>query len=193
LHFICRDSCKYNQKRKKTGTLPCACTRQMNQMSSAVCLLTAKETRVDRLCCWAGDLATGWSLCRAVIQGTRHTARLWAHGRELTHGKLSTRHRRQRPHGDRRHTAKSPGSRQTGCARHTAHASIVGRWHTANFGTRRTTSRLTAYTSRMADYSWGPRFVSGCHRRPFVTLLHRGLAASTRRKLRCGFFYLRTA
>jgi hypothetical protein len=94
LRFICRDSCKYNQKREKPGTLPCACTRQRNQMSSAVCLLTAKETRIDRLCCLAGDLAIGWSLCRVVIEGTRHTARLLAHDKVLTHGKLSTGHRR---------------------------------------------------------------------------------------------------
>jgi hypothetical protein len=91
LHFICRDFSKYNQKRKKTGTLPCACTWQMNQMSSAVCLLTAKKTRVDRLCCWAGVLATGWSLCRAVIQGTRHTASLRAHGKLDAHGTLRMR------------------------------------------------------------------------------------------------------
>jgi hypothetical protein len=162
-------------------------------MSSAVCLLTAKETRVDRLCCWAGDLATGWSLCRAVIQSTRHTARLWAHGREQTYGKLSTRHRRQRAHGDRRHTANSPGSRQTGCARHTAHASIVGRRHTANIGTRRTTSRLTTYTTRTADCSWGHASFPFATRRPFVTLLHRGSTASTRRKRRRRFCYLRTA
>jgi hypothetical protein len=55
-------------------------------------LLTAKKTRVDRLCCWAGDLAIGWSLCRVLIEGTRHNAILLAHGKVPTHGKLSTGH-----------------------------------------------------------------------------------------------------
>jgi hypothetical protein len=72
LYFMCRDSCKYNQKREKTGTLPCACTRQRNQMSSAVCLLTAKGTRVDRLC--SAGLGSGYWIESLPCFDRGHTA-----------------------------------------------------------------------------------------------------------------------
>jgi hypothetical protein len=84
------------------------------------------------------------------------------HYRVLAHGKEDTRRQtvllgwgsgywmESLPCWDTGHTAyyKLSGTRQTGCSRHTAHASIVGRWHTANVGTRR---RWTAHGEPRAD------------------------------------------
>jgi hypothetical protein len=106
LHFICRDSSKYNQKRKKNWDF-------------AVCLHTANEPNV---------------LCRVLAHGKEDTRRQtvllgWGSGYWME----------SLPCCDTGHTAycKPSGTRQTGCSRHTAHASIVGRWHTANVGTWR--------------------------------------------------------
>jgi hypothetical protein len=171
--------CKYNQKREKTRPLPCACTRQRNQMSSAVCLLTAKETRVIRLCCWEGKLA----ICIESLscldtrhrQSARHNARHTAYKstRQTTPGPRQSKCPRQTAHGssiDRGHTAKpgtrqtTPGPRQSNSPRQTAHGSSVDRGHTEKAGTRQREQELTAKIVRTEDCSWGFRGIAAVQR-----------------------------
>jgi hypothetical protein len=68
-------------EKEKMGPLPCASTRQRNQISSVVCFPTTKETRIASLCSWEAACQTGRLLC--------HGAKLRAHDKEVLHDTLS--------------------------------------------------------------------------------------------------------
>jgi hypothetical protein len=118
--------------------MPCASTRQTNQMAYAVCQHTAKRPRVAYLCIWEG-------LCRESLSRT-HTAQ--------TNARRNNGSRRKVPHGEEKaHGIDSRTAKQRLTAKQRRTANVKTRAHGEDFAHGRLRLGPTVWFRRR----WGRR------------------------------------